>query len=42
MIIVRVQSRLIATAGKTIDDQIYIDYLDIENKTAYSEKWAHY
>lgn len=42
MSIVRVRPTIIATAGGTIDDQIYLDYLDLENKTAYAEKWAYY
>jgi len=42
MVIVRVRPTLIATAGGAIDDQIYLDYLDLENETAYAERWAYY
>jgi len=42
MVIIRVRPTLIATAGEVINDQVYLDYLDLENETAYSEKWAHY
>ena len=42
IVIVRVRPTLIATAGETSDDQVYLDYVDLENETAYAERWAYY
>lgn len=42
MVIVRVRSTLIATAGEIIDDQVHLDYVDLANETAYAERWAYY
>jgi len=42
IVIIRIRPTLIATAGETIDDHIYLDYLDLENETAYAKKWAYY
>ena len=42
MVIIRIRPTLIATASEIISDQIYLDYLDLENEKAYAKKWAHY
>lgn len=42
MVIVRVRPTSIATAGEITDDQIYLDYVDLVNETAYAERWAYY
>lgn len=41
MIILRVRPTLVVTGG-SFNGDIYIDFLDLENEKAYSEKWAHY
>jgi general stress protein 26 len=41
MIIARVRPTLVVTGG-SFNGDIYIDFLDLENEKAYSEKWAHY
>lgn len=41
MIIVRVKPTFAVTGGSSNGD-VYIDYLDLKNEKAYSEKWAHY
>jgi general stress protein 26 len=42
MVIVRIKPNFICVNGATIDDDVYLEYLDIENKKAYREKWAYY
>lgn len=42
MVIIRIRPTLIATASEIISDQIYLDYLDLENETAYAKEWAYY
>jgi len=42
MVIIRIRPTLIATASEIISDQIYLDYLDLENETAYTKEWAYY
>jgi len=41
MVIVRVKPRLVVMGGSS-DGDVYIDFLDLENEKAYSEKWAYY
>lgn len=41
MVIVRVRPTLVVTGG-SFNGDVYIDFLDLENEKAYSEKWAHY
>jgi len=42
MVLVRIKPNFICVNGTAIDDDFYLDYLDIENKKAYREKWAYY
>ena len=42
MVIVRVRPTLIVIGGRTVDNNIYLDFLDLKNDTAYAEKWAYY
>ena len=41
MIIVGVKPKLVVMGGSSNGD-VYIDFLDLENEKAYSEKWAYY
>lgn len=42
MVIVRIRPNFICVDGTVIDNDVYLDYLDIESKKAYREKWAYY
>lgn len=41
MVILKVKPTLVVTGG-SFDSEVYIDFLDLENEKAYSEKWAYY
>jgi O-phosphoseryl-tRNA(Cys) synthetase len=40
MVIARVRPMLIIT-GVSIADEPYLEFLDLENETAYAERWGH-
>jgi len=42
MVVVRVRPTLIVTASEISSDQVYLDYVDLEDETAYAERWAYY
>ncbi|MFX0201523.1 MAG: pyridoxamine 5'-phosphate oxidase family protein [Candidatus Hodarchaeota archaeon] len=42
MVIVRVKPELIVSGITIIDDQPYLEFLDLENEIAYAERWAYY
>ena len=42
MVIVRVRPTLIVYGSRTIDGCVYHEFVDLRNKKAYAEKWAHY
>jgi general stress protein 26 len=42
MVIIRIRPTLIATASEIISDQIYLEYLDLENGKVYAKQWAYY
>ena len=42
MVIVRIKPNFICVDGTATDDDVYLEYLDIEHKKAYREKWAYY
>ena len=41
MVIVRVRPTVVVTGG-SVDEPIHLDFLDLNNQRAYSERWAHY
>lgn len=41
MVIVRVRPTLVVTGG-SVDEHVYVDFLDLNSQRAYSERWAHY
>jgi general stress protein 26 len=42
MVIVRIKPNFICVDGNILGDDVYLEYLDLENKRAYREKWAYY
>lgn len=42
MVIVRVRPTQIVYGSRTINDGVYLDLIDLENKRAYAERWAYY
>jgi general stress protein 26 len=42
MVIVRVKPTRIVYGSRTINDNAYLDFIDLENKKAYAERWAYY
>lgn len=42
MIIVRIRPTQIAYGSRTINNSIYLDFIDLENKKAYAERWAYF
>ena len=42
MVIVRIQLTFASIDGYFDNDDIYIEYIDLENKKAYREKWSYY
>jgi general stress protein 26 len=41
MVIVRVRPTVVVTGG-SVDEPIHLDFLDLNNQRAYSERWAYY
>ncbi|MBU7016966.1 MAG: pyridoxamine 5'-phosphate oxidase family protein [Theionarchaea archaeon] len=42
MIIVRVKPLQIVYGSRIIDGCVYLEFMDLQTKRAYAEKWAHY
>jgi len=42
MVIVRIKPNFICVDGNVKGDDLYLEYLDLENRKAYTEKWAYF